>query len=296
MLFGEKYPDIVRMVSIGDYSKELCGGTHLERMGELQAFEILADDSVSAGTRRITALTGQLAVGHRTLLAKTRQQLAETLGVSPGAIIAGIESLRDHIKQLKKVCELGQGEAPVWHKPAEGKLGEKTSDKQALQDVMRLLNSPLEACVDRAQALLRESEVLASQIAAFRQSEQWTAESLISAAVIVGAVQVIVVETVGCNANRMRLLIDQIRKLNQSSAILLIAGEGPDKVTLVAGVTRDLVEKGISAGQWVKEIAPVVGGGGGGKPDLAQAGGKEPGNIKPAIQSAISYMKSQLAN
>lgn len=296
MLFGEKYPDIVRMVSIGDYSKELCGGTHLERMGELQAFEILADDSVSAGTRRITALTGQLAVGHRKLLAKTRQQLAETLGVSPGAIVAGIESLRDHIKQLKKVFELGQGEAPVWHKPAEGKLGEKTSDKQALQDVMRLLNSPLEACVDRAQALLRESEVLASQIAAFRQTEQWTAESLVSAAVIVGAVQVIVVETVGCNANRMRLLIDQIRKLNQSSAILLIAAEGPDKVTLVAGVTRDLVEKGISAGQWVKEIAPVVGGGGGGKPDLAQAGGKEPGNIKPAIQSAISYMKSQLAN
>lgn len=296
MLFGEKYPDIVRMVSIGDYSKELCGGTHLERMGELQAFEILADDSVSAGTRRITALTGQLAVGHRKLLAKTRQQLAETLGVSSGAVVAGIESLRDHIKQLKKVFELGQGEAPVWHKPAEGKLGEKTSDKQALQDVMRLLNSPLEACVDRVQTLLHESGVLASQIAAFRQTEQWTAESLISAAVIVGAVQVIVVETVGCNANRMRLLIDQIRKLNQSSAILLIAGEGPDKVTLVAGVTRDLVEKGISAGQWVKEIAPVVGGGGGGKPDLAQAGGKEPGNIKPAIQSAISYMKSQLAN
>jgi alanyl-tRNA synthetase len=296
MLFGEKYPDIVRMVSIGDYSKELCGGTHLERMGELQAFEILADDSVSAGTRRITALTGQMAIGHRAQLTETRQKIAETLGVGPEFVVAGVESIREQIKQLKKVCEAGQGEAAVWHKPTDGKLADQRSDKQVLHDVMRLLNSPLETIVERIQALLSEAKGLAEQISGFSQSEQWTAESLVQLATMAGGTQVIVAETVGCNANRMRLLIDQVRKLNHSAAILLISGEGPDKVTLVAGITRDLVEKGVSAGQWVKEIAPVVGGGGGGKPDLAQAGGKDPGKIKPAIQAAISFMKTQLAN
>ncbi|MDP1564459.1 MAG: alanine--tRNA ligase [Pirellulaceae bacterium] len=296
MLFGEKYPEVVRMVSIGDYSKELCGGTHLDRMGELQAFEILADDSVAAGTRRITALTGQTALGHRTRLAETRRRLAETLGVGPEFVVTGVESLREHIKQLKKICELGQGEAPAWQIPTDNKLADKRSDKQTLQEVMRLLNAPLEACVERVQSLLSEGAVLAAQIGAFRQSEQWTAESLLSAAISVGGSQLIVLETVGYNANRMRVLIDQVRKTNQSSAILLIAAEGADKVTLVAGVTRDLVEKGVSAGQWVKEIAPIVGGGGGGKPDLAQAGGKDPGKIKPAAEAAVSFMKSQLVN
>lgn len=296
MLFGEKYPEIVRMVSIGDYSKELCGGTHLDRIGELQAFEILADDSVAAGTRRITALTGETALGHRTRLAETRRRLAETLGVGTEYVVTGVESLREHIKQLKKICELGHGEAPALQIPSDKKLADKRSDKQTLQDVMRLLNAPLEACVERVQSLLREGTVLAAQIGAFRQSEQWTTDSLLSAAISVGGSQLIVLETVGCNANRMRLLIDQVRKMNQSSAILLMAGEGADKVTLVAGVTRDLVEKGVSAGQWVKEIAPIVGGGGGGKPDLAQAGGKDPGKIKQATEAAISFMKSQLAH
>jgi alanyl-tRNA synthetase len=100
MLFGEKYPEVVRMVSIGDYSKELCGGTHLDRMGELQAFEILSDDSVSAGTRRITAITGQAAIDHRSMLADIRSGLAKTLGVKPEFVVAGVESLRDYLKHL----------------------------------------------------------------------------------------------------------------------------------------------------------------------------------------------------
>jgi alanyl-tRNA synthetase len=145
------------------------------------------------------------------------------------------------------------------------------------------------------QSLLQEAEELRDQVTAFQQAELWTTESLLNAAVAVGDSQVIVLETVGCNANRMRVLIDQVRKQNGSAAIMLLAAQGPDKVTLVAGVTRDLVAKGVSAGNWVKEIAPIVGGGGGGKPDMAQAGGKDPGQIVPATQAALSYMKSQLA-
>ncbi len=295
MLFGEKYPDIVRMVSIGGYSKELCGGTHLDQMGELQAFEILADDSVSAGTRRITAITGQAAVEHRTVLANIRRGLAEVLGVKPEFVVAGVESLRDHIKLLKKVCEQGHGDAPTWNKPTDAKLADSRADKSVVQDVMRLLNSPAESCIDRVRVMQQEATTTAAQVAAFKEADQWTMDSLLPSAVMVGGSKVIVVETPGCNANRMRLLIDQLRKLNQSTAVMLIAGEGLDKVTLVAGVTRDLVDKGVSAGQWVKEIAPIVGGGGGGKPDLAQAGGKEPGKIHQAVEAAISYMKTQLA-
>jgi alanyl-tRNA synthetase len=295
MLFGEKYPDVVRMVSIGDYSKELCGGTHLEQMAELLAFEILSDDSVAAGTRRISAITGPAAVEHRQRLAATRRQLADVLGVAPALVVAGVESLRDHLKHLKKLCEQGQGVAEPWQRPAVARATDSRSDKQVLQDIMRLLNAPLEACVERVQSLLQEAEELRDQVTAFQQAELWTTESLLNAAVAVGDSQVIVLETVGCNANRMRVLIDQVRKQNGSAAIMLLAAQGPDKVTLVAGVTRDLVAKGVSAGNWVKEIAPIVGGGGGGKPDMAQAGGKDPGQIVPATQAALSYMKSQLA-
>ncbi|MBL8892405.1 MAG: alanine--tRNA ligase [Planctomycetaceae bacterium] len=296
MLFGEKYPEVVRMVSIGDYSKELCGGTHLDAMGELQAFEILSDDSVSAGTRRITALTGKSALEHRMLLATTRTQIAEALGVGRDFVCAGVDSLRDYLKQLKKVCEQGQGDTPIWRKPMDATLADKRPDKLVVQDVMRILNSPLEACLDRVRALLGEANQLTVKIASFSQSEQWSAEALLQLARTVGGSQVIVAETTGCNGNRMRLLIDQVRKTNQSTAILLLAGESAEKVTLVAGLTRDLVEKGLSAGQWVKEIAPIVGGGGGGKADLAQAGGKEPGKIKQAVEAAINFMKSQLAS
>jgi len=295
MLFGEKYPDIVRMVSIGDYSKELCGGTHLEQMAQMVAFEILSDDSVAAGTRRITALTGEAAQQHRTRLADTRQQLAARLGVGPEWVWPAIESLREHLKQLKKVCDQGQGSASTWTPPRDAASADRRSDKAVLQDVMRLLNVSAEHCVERVDMLLQEKQQLTEQVAGFEQAEMWTTETLLAAAHDVGGTRLIVLETVGCNANRMRVLIDQVRKLNHPAAVMLMSAAGLDKVNLVAGVTRDLVDKGISAGQWVKEIAPIVGGGGGGKPDMAQAGGKDPGQIAPALQAAISYMRSQLA-
>lgn len=295
MLFGEKYPDMVRMVSIGDYSKELCGGTHLEQMSELLAFEILSDESVSAGTRRITAITGPTAAEHAAALAQTRQKLAETLQVTPADIVPALESLRDHVKQLKKLRDQGQADAPRWVAPKAAASPVSQSDKQVLQDVMRLLNAPAEQCVERVGALLAEVTALETQLKDFSQAELWSLETLLQAAIKVGDSNVIVLETRGCNANRMRTLIDQVRKQNQSAAILLLAAEGDDKVTLVAGITKDLVDRGISAGNWVKQVAPVVGGGGGGKPDLAQAGGKDPGKIVPATEAALSYIKSVLA-
>src|SRR5207302_9318121 len=97
------------------------------------------------------------------------------------------------------------------------------------------------------------------------------------------------------NANLMRQLIDQIRKKASPSAVFLATTEGADKVILVAGVSRDLVEKGLSAGNWVRDVAPIVGGGGGGKPDLAQAGGKQPEKLAEALAKAREIAKAQFA-
>ena len=121
-----------------------------------------------------------------------------------------------------------------------------------------------------------------------------TADDLVAGAKMVGDVRLIVAELPAGNPNVMRQLIDQVRKMDGSSAVLLAAKSGDAKVTLVAGVTKDLVDKGVSAGNWVKEVAPVVGGGGGGKPDMAQAGGKQPDKIPAAIEAALIVMEAQL--
>ena len=105
----------------------------------------------------------------------------------------------------------------------------------------------------------------------------------------------VVAETPGANSNLMRQWIDQLRKKGGSLAVLLAAGQGDDKVTLVAGVTRDLVDKGVSAGNWVRDVAPVVGGGGGGKPDMAQAGGKSPEKLSEALETARQVIRTMLA-
>jgi len=104
----------------------------------------------------------------------------------------------------------------------------------------------------------------------------------------------VVSDAPGANANLMRQLIDQIRKKTSPSAIFLAATEGEGKVVLVAGVSRDLVEKGLSAGNWVRDVAPIVGGGGGGKPDLAQAGGKQPEKLPDALAKAKEVARAML--
>ena len=105
---------------------------------------------------------------------------------------------------------------------------------------------------------------------------------------------VVVAEAPSANANLMRQLIDQIRKKTSPSAVFLATTEGENKVILVAGVSRELVEKGLSAGNWVRDVAPIVGGGGGGKPDLAQAGGKQPEKLLEALAKAREIARVML--
>ena len=225
MLFGEKYPDIVRMVSIGEFSKELCGGTHLDNSGQVGLFKITGEESVASGTRRITALTGTAALEH----------------------------VRQH--------------------------------EAALAEAAAVLRVSLSEVPHRVAALAKELRDLKKQLASTPRAGAVTAERLLAEAGDIGGVKIVVAEAAGADANVMRQLIDQLRKTASPVAVLL--GAAVDgKVTLVAGISRDLEQRGLNAGAWIRGAAEVVGGRGGGKPDMAQAGGKHPEKLAEALAAA----------
>jgi alanyl-tRNA synthetase len=234
MLFGEKYPDVVRMVSMGDFSKELCGGTHLDSTGQVGLFKIIGEESVSAGTRRITAITGA------------------------------------------------------------GALAESRKHESALHEIAHMLRAPLDETVTRVAAMAKEVRELRKQLsAATLQSADVSVESLLAGAIQIGEVRVVVAEAPGADAGTMRQLIDQLRRKASPIAVLL-GSTHEDKVTLVAGITRDLEARGIHAGKWIATAAEVVGGRGGGKPDMAQAGGKHPEKLGEALEAARTGIQAAL--
>ncbi|HVA49978.1 MAG TPA: alanine--tRNA ligase [Pirellulales bacterium] len=232
MLFGEKYPDLVRMVSMGDFSKELCGGTHLDNTGQVGLFRIVGEESVAAGTRRITAVTGPEA-----------------------------------LSRLRK-------------------------SEAALHDAAAVLRVPPADVPDRVAALVKEVRDLKKQLASGGKVGGASADELLLSAVEVGGAKLIVADVPEASADGLRQLIDQLRRKAGSAAVLL-ASHGEGKVVLVAGVTKDLEAKGMNAGAWVREVAAVVGGSGGGRADMAQAGGKHPEKLPDALKAAsASALKS----
>jgi alanyl-tRNA synthetase len=233
MLFGEKYPDVVRMVSIGDFSRELCGGTHLDNSAQVGLFKITGEESVAAGTRRVTALTGA----------------------------AALEQVRTH--------------------------------EAALHETAALLRVPVAEVPARVAALVKEVRELKKQHASAPRAGGVTAESLLAGASEQGGVKIVVAEAPGADAGAMRQLIDQLRKAASPVAVLL-GSTSDGKVTLVAGVSRELSER-VSAPEWIKGAAEVVGGSGGGKPDMAQAGGKHPGKLPEALAAARRDIEALLS-
>ena len=234
MLFGEKYPDLVRVVSMGEFSKELCGGTHLTNTGQAGLFKIIGEESVSAGTRRITALTGPAA--------------------------------------LQKVQDL------------EG----------ALAEVASILKVPASEVPARVATLVKEVRDLKKQTArAATGGSEVSAETLLAEAKNVSGATVIVAEVPGGTPPVMRQLIDQLRRKGAATAVLLGSRE-QDKVVLIAGISRDLETKGVHAGEWVRAAAEIVGGSGGGRADMAQAGGKEPDKLPAALDRARQAIQEQL--
>ncbi|OHB82123.1 MAG: alanine--tRNA ligase [Planctomycetes bacterium RBG_16_64_12] len=235
MLFGEKYPDVVRVVSMGDFSKELCGGTHLANTGQVGLAKIVAEESISAGTRRITALTGLAALDLVRRHEAASSTTARLLGISPSEVAQRVESLVKEVRQLKKQSAAG---------PRTGGL---------------------------------------------------TVDQLLAEATEVGGTKVVVAEVPEATAPVMRGLIDQLRRKAAPVAVMLAGRQDEGKVMLIAGLSRELVERGLDAVGWVRTAAAKVEGGGGGRPDMAQAGGKDAQKLPEALEAARTSIQEMLA-
>jgi len=168
--------------------------------------------------------------------------------------------------------------------------------RNALRQGARLLNVAVVDLMSRVEAMLQECDRLKEEIAQQATSEDISADSLLEQGEEIDGAMVVVADIGGANPNLMRQLIDQIRKKTERSAIMLLGAQGDSKVVLVAGVSRELVAQGINAGDWVREVAPVVGGGGGGKADMAQAGGKDPSQIGAAVKKARQTLQEMLGD
>jgi alanyl-tRNA synthetase len=233
-LFGEKYGDEVRVLKMGDFSTELCGGTHVARTGDIGLFKIVAESGVAAGIRRIEALTGQGALHH---------------------IQAQDAMLRDLAHRLKAP----QGDE----------------------------------IVTRVAALQEQTRGLEKELAHLKQKLAANAgEALADQALEIKGVRVLAAELPGADGNALRETLDKLKDKLKSAAIVL-AAVNDGKVTLVAGVTADLTAK-LKAGELVNSVARQVGGKGGGRPDMAQAGGTEPANLPQALASVGAWVEAKL--
>ncbi len=246
-LFTEKYGEDVRVVAIGTenkeqiteaFSREFCGGTHVDRIGSIGGFKIIREESVSAGVRRITAMTGDGPDAYFEQRSDIVDKLGQSLKVPAEGVVERVEQLMEANQKLAK--EL------------------KSASRQSGTDVMAEAKTLLDTC-----------------------------EKIGESSIIVGKVSPTSVE-------QAREAIDMLKKKAKSAAIVL-AFEDEGKVMLLAAATDDLIKKGIKAGDIVKEIAPIVGGGGGGKPQMAQAGGKNPEKIPDALTKAVEIIKAKLA-
>ena len=302
MLFGEKYPDPVRMVSMGPspekaFSKELCGGTHLQNTSEVEAFEILSEEGVSAGTRRITALTGSRATEFSEQIRQALTETATLLACHPSALLESVAAVLTSQRELKKQLAssvISESDAAANLTASRDEEVSAAQAKTILADVAHLLSVAPLTVPERVSALLEEVALLRQRMTQRAAAGPLTADSLLEQAETLGEATIVVAEAPTAEANLMRQLIDQIRQKSGTSAVLLASTEGADKVTLVAGVSKDLQEKGAHAGNWIRPVAQVLGGGGGGRPDMAQAGGKEPSKLPEALSVAKETIRKMV--
>ena len=233
-LFGEKYGDIVRVVNMGDYSIEFCGGTHVPNTSEIGAFKILSETGVAAGVRRIEALTSKGLMTYYSNLEKKIHDAAKLLKATPDNLGEKIAHLQAENKELHSEVE-----------SLKSKLA-----KDALGDVMS-------------------------------QVEE------------VNGVNVLAISVEGVDMNGLRDLGDQLKE-KLGEGVVVIASSANDKVNLIAMATDGAMKQGAHAGNLIKGIAALVGGGGGGRPNMAQAGGKNPAGIPDAVAKVSEVLEGQL--
>ncbi len=233
-LFGEKYGDTVRVVNMGDWSVELCGGTHVKSTAQIGIFKILSENGVAAGVRRIEAVTSGHAREYYADVEEKLNKAAAIVKTAPATLADRLEHLMAEMKALQSENESLKAKAA----------------QSALGDVM-----------DRVEN--------------------------------VGSVKLLATSVDGVDMNGLRDLGDQLKnKLGEGVVVLLSAQDG--KVNMVAMATDGAVKAGAHAGNLIKGIAALVGGGGGGRPNMAQAGGKNPAGIPAAIEEAKKVLASQL--
>ncbi|MBR6381447.1 MAG: alanine--tRNA ligase, partial [Lachnospiraceae bacterium] len=233
-LFGEKYGDTVRVVNMGDYSVELCGGTHVARTGQIGSFKILSENGVAAGVRRIEAITGENVRTYYRELEEKLEKAAKTVKTTPAALLERLERMNEELKSLQSENEALKAKAA----------------KDAIGDVT-------------------------------------------GGAVEIGGVKLLSAAVPGLDMNGLRDLGDQLKaKLGESVVVLFSEADG--RVNLVAMTTEGAVKAGAHAGNLIKEVAPLVGGGGGGRPNMAQAGGKNPAGVPEAVAKVAEVLKKQL--
>ena len=233
-LFGEKYGETVRVVSMGDFSTELCGGTHVKNTGVIGSFKIVSEAGVAAGVRRIEALTGNGVTAYYKELESNMEKAAKLLKTMPAKVNEKIEHLLAELKALQSENE-----------SMKSKLA-----KDALGDVMDQVKE-------------------------------------------VKGVKVLATSVKGVDMNGLRELGDQLKE-KLGEGVVVMASDSDGKVNLIAMVTPQAQKQGAHAGNLIKGIATLVGGGGGGRPNMAQAGGKNPAGISAAMEEAVKVLENQL--
>ncbi|EXG86858.1 alanyl-tRNA synthetase [Clostridium sp. ASBs410] len=233
-LFGEKYGDSVRVVKMGDFSTELCGGTHINNTGVIGSFKILSETGIAAGVRRIEALTGDGLMHYYQETEKELLEAAKTVKTTPSSLTAKLQSLLEEIKALHSENE---------------KLKSKLA-KDSLGNVMDQVKE-------------------------------------------IKGVKVLATKVLDVDMNGLRNLGDQLKD-KIGDGVIVIASVQDDKVNLMATVTEDAQKKGAHAGNLIKAIASLVGGGGGGRPNMAQAGGKNPAGVDACLEKVAEVVAEQL--
>lgn len=232
-LFGEKYDDEVRVVTMGEFSTELCGGVHVDRTGDIGLFKITSEAGIAAGTRRIEAVTGEAAMSFIEAQADKLDVIAKLVKSDAANTISKVEQLIKNSKQLEK-------------------------------DVSQL------------------KQKLASQ----------AGTDLINQVMSVNGVKALIADVTGSDPKALRDMMDDLKNKLGSGVVMLALANG-EKVSLIAGVTKDLTSK-VKAGDLVKMVAEQVGGKGGGRPDMAQAGGTKPDQIPAALASVEAWLTEKL--
>lgn len=234
-LFGEKYGDVVRVVSMGEFSKEFCGGTHVDNTSAIMAFKIISETGVAAGVRRIEALTSK--------------------------------GLMDYYHAVE----------------------------EQLHHAAKLVKAKPEQLADKIQHLMAENKALGSEVESLKSKMAKDAMGNVMDQVQqIEGVKLLVTSVEGVDMNGLRDLGDQLKEKLGEGVILLVSAAG-EKVNLMAMATEEAVSQGAHAGNLIKACAACVGGGGGGRPNMAQAGGKNPAGVKDALAKASEVLKEQLS-